>query len=1117
MRRGTRALIPLLPALALAGSTALADYTVSGRFLYVDREFDASGFTGVEPELPIRLADVQVVAGAKIVASGVTDAQGNFLIGVQDSRVRDIYVRALARRQTSVSVPIDVRSGNQAGTIWSVRTQTFFGHPPDQDLFIGTIVAVPEAGGEAFNLLDTALYGAQYLDTVKGPGPGPLLLIVFNASNPNLSSFNPSNNSITQARNAGYDDTVLLHEMGHYIVNNYSASDSPGGTHRLSNCNQNIMLAFDEGHASFWGLSVRRHFSLPRSHLYVRTTGQAGPGNLQFYFDIESQTPFSCDGATSETTVYAALWDILDGPGATDDTPGTDEPWDLLSGLDPEYWAVMTAYLPTAVNISLEDYWDGWFSPPIANGRHPEMVSVFRELSVEYFTDEREPNDLVGEAIPVFPGPAIYHQTYFADRDLDLVGEPDVDLFYFDAVAGARYTIETFNLLSDANTNLELLAANGTTVLASNNDRDAFDSSSLILYTANKTDRLYVRSTHAPDAGIYGSYDLRIGASSSGVDADMDGYPADVDCDDADPLVHPDAPEVCNGVDDDCDLAVDEGFDLDGDGFTGCGGDCNDANPSINPAAVEVCDSIDNDCDDEVDEGFDLDGDGVTACGGDCDDANPLVFPGQAEACNGIDDNCNGLIDEEFDGDGDGVTACGGDCDDANPLVFPGQAEACNGIDDDCDALVDEGYPDTDGDGLADCVDADDDGDGVPDALDCAPLEYSMDRIPDAVISHGVEWNPPTAVFAWDPIEQAHVYNLYRGVVALPDGWSFDTLCLLSEATVERIEDDAIPPVDSVFYYLQAGTNLCGEGPLGAGTDGTPRQAVLACEPQGRDTDGDLVPDLTDNCPMTPNPDQADADREGRGDACDNCPLVPNPDQRDLDANSVGDVCQDGDGDGATADVDCRDDDPSIHPGAAETCNGVDDDCDQLVDEGFALGEPCSAGVGACERSGETVCAADGGGTVCGAVPGDPAPEECNFLDDDCDGLVDEDFDQDGDGFTSCGGDCADDVAEVHPGAVEVFNGVDDDCNDIIDDVVEVLAITLATHQVSSLRLTVEATTNYPVGSVTLSVVGYGEMSYVATKGVYRFVQQPADFPAGGTVTVVSTGGGSATSAVESI
>jgi hypothetical protein len=63
-----------------------------------------------------------------------------------------------------------------------------------------------------------------------------------------------------------------------------------------------------------------------------------------------------------------------------------------------------------------------------------------------------------------------------------------------------------------------------------------------------------------------------------------------------------------------------------------------------------------------------------------------------------------------------------------------------------------------------------------------------------------------------------------------------------------------------------------------------------------------------------------------------------------------------------------------------------------------------------------------------------PQPEECNGMDDDCDGLTDEDFDQDGDGFTVCGGDCDDGRASDHPGAEEECDGRDNDCDGDTDE-----------------------------------------------------------------------------------
>lgn len=140
-------------------------------------------------------------------------------------------------------------------------------------------------------------------------------------------------------------------------------------------------------------------------------------------------------------------------------------------------------------------------------------------------------------------------------------------------------------------------------------------------------------------------------------------------------------PEVCDGIDNDCDNEVDETgcdqpnncvpalyhLDLDGDGYGGSlkdvmaceppagyvtdGSDCDDHNYTIHPGATEICDDgIDNDCDGTMDEGcitppVDKDQDGYPV-DEDCDDNNAAVYPGTEEICDGLDNDCNGQIDD---------------------------------------------------------------------------------------------------------------------------------------------------------------------------------------------------------------------------------------------------------------------------------------------------------------------------------------------------------------------------------------------------------------------------------------------------------------------------------------
>ncbi len=92
----------------------------------------------------------------------------------------------------------------------------------------------------------------------------------------------------------------------------------------------------------------------------------------------------------------------------------------------------------------------------------------------------------------------------------------------------------------------------------------------------------------------------------------------------------------------------------------------------------------------------------------------------------------------------------------------------------------------------------------------------------------------------------------------------------------------------------------------------------------------------------------------------------------------------------------------------AEVCNYLDDNCNGTPDEGFAdLSTVCSTGTGSCQRFGVVRCTADGSDVECSAVAGAPTAEKCNGLDDNCDGTPDETFTTLGDPCTAGTGICA--------------------------------------------------------------------------------------------------------------
>ena len=173
-------------------------------------------------------------------------------------------------------------------------------------------------------------------------------------------------------------------------------------------------------------------------------------------------------------------------------------------------------------------------------------------------------------------------------------------------------------------------------------------------------------------------------------------------------------------------------------------------------------------------------------------------------------------------------------------------------------------------------------------------------------------------------------------------------------------------------------------------------------------------------------PSDGDAGAPGADSACPPCGAG-----QTCSSGSCVSVETDADGDGVRALKDCDDHDPAVHPGAAEICNGKDDDCNAKVDEGFDG-----------DSDGTPVCALNGKPADCddedpAVHPG--ASETCNGKDDDCDGLIDNGFDKDNDGFYSCAhgtlaADCDDTIATIHPGGMEICNGKDDDCNGTIDE-----------------------------------------------------------------------------------
>ncbi len=366
--------------------------------------------------------------------------------------------------------------------------------------------------------------------------------------------------------------------------------------------------------------------------------------------------------------------------------------------------------------------------------------------------------------------------------------------------------------------------------------------------------------------------------------------------------------------------------------------------------------------------------------------------------------------------DVDGVPA-GEDCDDANAGIHPGATEECNGVDDDCLDGVPADELDRDGDGLSPCQgDCDDTNRRVfPDAPELCDL---LDNNCDGAVDEGFVDSDGNGLL--DCAEVDSDGDGYRP-------WQGD--CDDTNAAVHP-----------------GASELCNG--LDDDCDGYSNYDAL----QEGDSDGDGHP-TCDDCD-----DDAPANFPGNPEICDG-----------LDNNCDGVVDEgmqtlwypDGDGDGygapgdtvlacvgppgtAATQNDCDDDNADVHPGRPEDCDGLDNDCDGGVDEGVLLATwPDADGDGfgtaldvvwACEAApGRSLHQTDCNDVLPQVFPG--APEICDRLDDDCDGvlpLIEQDLDVDG--MTPCEGDCDDATASTAADAPELCNDIDDDCDGQVDN-----------------------------------------------------------------------------------
>ncbi len=322
------------------------------------------------------------------------------------------------------------------------------------------------------------------------------------------------------------------------------------------------------------------------------------------------------------------------------------------------------------------------------------------------------------------------------------------------------------------------------------------------------------------------------------------------------------------------------------------------------------------------------------------------------------------------DADGDGFTECTGDADDTNPLLKP--FDSCDGFDNDQDGTIDENF--------------------VAQATQCGAGPCAASGSTTCI--SGVPGN---------------------SCVPLPPLASNDVTC-------DAVDDDCDGSVDEEY---NAGNTSCGVG-------GCARTGFLGC-----------VNGVEQNTCNPGNPAPNDGVCNAIDDDCDG----PVDEEFAVSTTNCGTgVCASTGQTSCTSGVAGNSCVPGTPTASTDVlCNGLDEDCDGATDEEYAP-HPESCGLGVCARTITTSCSGGVENATC--VPGpqnEPTDAHCDGLDDDCDGPVDEDFVP---FTTACGvGQCgrlglvvcsngalADQCTPGLP-ITETCNGIDDDCNGVVDNV----------------------------------------------------------------------------------
>ncbi|MDC0851427.1 S8 family serine peptidase, partial [Euryarchaeota archaeon] len=502
---------------------------VTGVFEYEDREFDETGFTGVNPYLPIRGADIEIIDNSTgaVLANTYTNNLGQFNASISLTSPSDIYARV---KSTSTQNPglfnhSVMRTPSTGGTVYTLTSQIFSNVVPGTNIdFTSSPVRANSSDvAGAFNIFDMSEYSESYMENLTSQvAPMDLTLYWTSGAGSSGYKFYDLQGNVYLCGHTddddSYDDVVILHEIGHYIHLVYSANPSFYGSHSLTGT-YDLRLGFTEGVGTYFAGAIRQYMGLEKPLIYIETTGV----NLRFWgFSMATNTDiiagysgstFTAMDAGNEATVGHVMFDLIDNTNTLDGSTGVDDDSISLPSLvgDQMVWNVFIALKDnetssSSVNdtrITLETFYDYW------NILYPNYATDFQQIlldhDIEYKEDSLESDDSSLTATWIETDGSLYSHSFYPAGDNDWSK--------FNATSGDEWLIKTRNLANGVDTILQIYDTDGSTLLATNDDATNDVVSSAIQFTAPADGIYFVKSYRYQDTipiGRYGNYDLTV-------------------------------------------------------------------------------------------------------------------------------------------------------------------------------------------------------------------------------------------------------------------------------------------------------------------------------------------------------------------------------------------------------------------------------------------------------------------------------------------------------------------------------------------------------------------------------------------------------------------------------